>query len=81
MLFHHIYRNTVGALKAKSFGALSLSEKRTIVQMGPHKPVITVSYTTKGKKQATITHNPTANPMGTRTDIMISTILSVQAVN
>ena len=64
------FRNTVGALKRRPFATLTLSEKRSVVQLGPHKPVITISYTTKGKKSATVTHNPTVNPMGTTAQII-----------
>ena len=57
-------RNTVGALKRRPFASLTLSDKRSVVLLGPHKPVVTIDYTTKGGKPASSTHNPTVNPMG-----------------
>lgn len=44
--------NTVGALIATPFRDRVLAEKREIVRLGPHKPVITISYRTKGGNPA-----------------------------
>ncbi|XP_063675854.1 zinc finger MYM-type protein 1-like [Bolinopsis microptera] len=55
--------NTVGALKRRPFATLTVDEKRAVVKLGPHKPVVTIQYQTKAGNVQNQKHNPTVNPM------------------